>query len=253
MKKLIAASTALHKRKSADRGDTLVEVLVATVILGILGAALIGTLLTARPLSDRMNSNGAALAKLNAVAGRIMQQPYALCTDVTPAPYAWDQTTGVTVVVEDYKNFDSANKVDVWQPCSAVQSLTGIQVTSATSTAVTYSFSGSSSLATSLIAAQASTPSIISITGIATMTNATDANVDPIAVLDLASVSTTAASATSFSVSGTSVNGTLPTVLTGQLAPYGVAALAAYANVQKITLTVKSGTQTLTRVITKAL
>ncbi len=243
----------LRNRETAERGDTLVEVLVATVILGILGVALIGTLLTARPLSDRMNSNGAALAKLNSVASRIMQQPYALCTDATPTPYTWDQTTGVSVVVEDYKNFDSANKVDVWQPCSAVQSLTGIQVTSATSTAVTYSFSGSSSLATSLIAAQASTPSIISITGIATMTNATDANVDPIAVLDLASVSTTAASATSFSVSGTSVNGTLPTVLTGQLAPYGVAALAAYVNVQKISLTVKSGTQTLTRVITKAL
>ncbi len=243
----------LQKRKSADRGDTLVEVLVATVILGILGAALIGTLLTARPLSDRLNSNGAALAKLNAVAGNILQEPFALCTDATPAPYTWDKTTGVTVVVEDYKNFDSVNKVDVWQPCSAVQSLTGIQATSATSTAVTYSFSASSTLASALVAAQTTTPSIVSITGIATMTNATDANVDPIAVLDLASVSTTAATSGTFSVSGTSVNGTLPSALTGQLAPYGVAALSAYSNVQKITLTVKSGTQTLTRVITKAL
>lgn len=253
MKNLKAAITALQKRDAADRGDTLVEVLVATVILGILGVALIGTLLTARPLSDHMNSNGAALAKLNAVAGRIMQEPFALCTDATPAPYTWDQTTGVTVVVQDYKNFDSVNKVDVWQPCSAVQSLTGVQVTAASATTVSYSFNASSSLASALVAAQSTTPSIISITGISTMTNATDANPDPIAVLDLASVSTTAASSNSFSVSGTSVNGTIPASLTGQLAPYGVASLSAYVNVQKITLTVKSGTQTLTRVITKAL
>ena len=76
-----------------DRGDSLVEVIIATVIMALLGSAIVGTIAMAQPLSERFNQTGIALTKLSTAAQQIQLATFKDCT-TTNNPYPF--TDGVT-------------------------------------------------------------------------------------------------------------------------------------------------------------
>lgn len=65
---------------SGDRGDSLVEVVIATVIMSMLGLTIVGSILSSRPLSDKLNTNGLVMASLNSAASQIQIQNFAACS-----------------------------------------------------------------------------------------------------------------------------------------------------------------------------
>lgn len=77
-----------------DRGDSLVEVIIATVIMALLGSAIVGTIAMAQPLSERFNQTGVALTKLSAAAQQIQLATFKDCTAANTPSYAF--TAGAT-------------------------------------------------------------------------------------------------------------------------------------------------------------
>jgi type II secretory pathway pseudopilin PulG len=58
-------------RLDDNRGESLVEVLVSAVIMGLLGLTIVGTIALSQPLSDRVNLTGTAMANLNSASQQI--------------------------------------------------------------------------------------------------------------------------------------------------------------------------------------
>ena len=71
-----------------DRGDSLVEVVVATVILAIFGLVILGAIVSNRPIADKVALNTSILNNLAAAAQQIQIQPLAICDPSLPEPYS---------------------------------------------------------------------------------------------------------------------------------------------------------------------
>lgn len=76
-----------NKNLSDNRGESLVEVLVSAVIMGLLGLTIVGTIALSQPLSDRVNLTGTAMANLNSASQQIQLQSFQACSPANPQPY----------------------------------------------------------------------------------------------------------------------------------------------------------------------
>jgi len=72
----------------SDSGDSLVEVVVATVILGLFGLVVLASIASNRPLSDAVSLQASVLTNLNSAANQLELQPFAICSPTLPAPYS---------------------------------------------------------------------------------------------------------------------------------------------------------------------
>ena len=74
--------------KRYETGETLIEVIVAAVIMGLLGLTIVGAIVAAKPLSDKVNLTGQAMANVNTAAQQIQLQSFHPCSPNNPQPYA---------------------------------------------------------------------------------------------------------------------------------------------------------------------
>ncbi len=72
-----------------DQGDSLVEVIVATVIMALLGSLIVGSIAMSQPLSERFDQTGVALTKLSAAAQQIQLSTFRDCTPVNSPSYTF--------------------------------------------------------------------------------------------------------------------------------------------------------------------
>ncbi len=70
-----------------DRGDSLLEVVISAVIMGIIGVLLVTSIATARPFADKMSLVGQTVQNLNTLAESINLQPFKPCTPANAQPY----------------------------------------------------------------------------------------------------------------------------------------------------------------------
>lgn len=91
-------------------GSTLVEVLVATMILAVTGISITGSLLVSRKTTDSLAYKGAALRDLALISQQVAMQPFIACpASAAPSPYATPavpsgsrlESVTVTVAVAD--------------------------------------------------------------------------------------------------------------------------------------------------------
>ena len=75
-----------------DHGDSLIEVVVATVILAIFGLVILGAIVSNRPIADKIATNTAILNNLASAAQQIQIQPLSVCDPGVPEPYALSST-----------------------------------------------------------------------------------------------------------------------------------------------------------------
>ncbi len=75
-----------------DRGESLVEVIVAAVIMGLLGLTIVGAIALSQPLSDRVNLTGTAMANLNSASQQVQLQSFQPCSPSNPQPYQLSAT-----------------------------------------------------------------------------------------------------------------------------------------------------------------
>ncbi len=66
-------------KQHRDRGDSLVEVLIAIMIMGLLGLTIVSSIIMLPSLSDKMNANGDAISALHAVAESVNQGNFVPC------------------------------------------------------------------------------------------------------------------------------------------------------------------------------
>lgn len=76
-----------HNMNDTDRGDTLLEVVISTVIMGIVGVLLVSSIAEARPFADKMSLVGQTVQSLNTLAESINLQPFEPCSSTNPQPY----------------------------------------------------------------------------------------------------------------------------------------------------------------------
>lgn len=75
------------KKIQSDAGDSLVEVIIAMMIMGLFGLALVGALISAQPMALAFNKTSAATTQLTLATDQIQLQPFAACSSTTPQPY----------------------------------------------------------------------------------------------------------------------------------------------------------------------
>lgn len=80
--------------KRNDSGETLIEVVISAVIMGLLGLTIVGAIVAAKPLSDKVNLTGQAMANVNNAAQQIQLQSFRPCSPTNPQPYGLS-TTGM--------------------------------------------------------------------------------------------------------------------------------------------------------------
>lgn len=85
----IKTNSAKHFNRNLDseRGESLVEVIVSAVIMGLLGLTIVGAIALSQPLSDRVNLTGNAMANLNVASQQIQLQSFQPCSPSNPQPY----------------------------------------------------------------------------------------------------------------------------------------------------------------------
>lgn len=74
---------------SEDSGSTLLEIVLATMLLTIAGVALVGGLIASRAVQQKTAAKAAAMSKFAEVVEEVNQQPYANCygnNSVYPRP-----------------------------------------------------------------------------------------------------------------------------------------------------------------------
>jgi type II secretory pathway pseudopilin PulG len=74
-----------------DRGDSLLEVVISTVIMGIIGVLLVSSIASARPFADKMSLMGQTVQNLNSLSQSINLQTFAPCSQKNPQPYVFGQ------------------------------------------------------------------------------------------------------------------------------------------------------------------
>ena len=85
--------TTTTKKLKSDAGDSLVEVIVAMMIMGLFGLALVGALISAQPMALAFNKTAAATTQLTLAADQISLQPFAACSTSKPQPYVLTAAT----------------------------------------------------------------------------------------------------------------------------------------------------------------
>ncbi len=86
-----------------DRGDSLLEVVISTVIMAIIGVLMISSIAVARPFADKMSVVGQTVQNLNSLAESINLQPYTPCSSVNPEPYLFaDPSVGSQKVLPGF-------------------------------------------------------------------------------------------------------------------------------------------------------
>jgi hypothetical protein len=75
-------------KKYSEAGESLLEVVISAVILGLIGVLLVSSVATARPFADKMSLMGRSVAELNMVAESINAQTFARCNPNTSQPYS---------------------------------------------------------------------------------------------------------------------------------------------------------------------
>lgn len=101
--------TSYLRTPQSERGSSLLEVLIASLIMSLVGLALITVVVGAKPLAERFNAKSAALTSLTFAAKQIQLQPIAdtNCTS-NVQPYYFginSQKGGMGFVVAVNKNF----------------------------------------------------------------------------------------------------------------------------------------------------
>jgi len=83
------AECVAKMKKGSDRGDSLLEVVISTVIMGIIGVLLVSSIAVARPFADKMSLVGQTVQNLNSLAESINLQPFEPCSANNSEPYAF--------------------------------------------------------------------------------------------------------------------------------------------------------------------
>lgn len=94
-------------KMGADHGDSLLEVIISTVIMGIIGVLLVSSVAVARPFADKMSLVGQTVQNLNSLAESINLQPYTPCSQAHSEPYSFAQVTNKSI--SDQTVFGIAN------------------------------------------------------------------------------------------------------------------------------------------------
>ncbi|MEI8149755.1 MAG: putative Ig domain-containing protein [Actinomycetes bacterium] len=81
-----------NKMNNKERGDSLLEVVISTVIMGMIGVLLVSSIAVARPFADKMSLVGQTVQNLNTMAESINLQPFTFCTPTNPQPYGLSAT-----------------------------------------------------------------------------------------------------------------------------------------------------------------
>jgi type II secretory pathway pseudopilin PulG len=90
----------MKDRKVADRGETLLEVLIAVVILGLTGVAILGTLGTTIAGSTQHRRQATALTVADSAAEYVKTQGYQTACGAMPTPTAASvNTSGDTLTI----------------------------------------------------------------------------------------------------------------------------------------------------------
>ena len=71
-----------------DRGDSLLEVVISTVIMGIIGVLMVSSIAVAKPFANKMSLVGQTVQNLNSLAESINLQPFSVCDSSNPEPYS---------------------------------------------------------------------------------------------------------------------------------------------------------------------
>lgn len=79
-----------------DRGDSLLEVIISAVIMGIIGVLLVSSIATAKPFANKMSVIGQTVQNLNTLAESVNLQGFAPCTSTNPQPYTFGQSVSAT-------------------------------------------------------------------------------------------------------------------------------------------------------------
>ena len=79
------------KLKIEDRGDSLLEVVISTVIMGVIGVLIISSIAVARPFADKMSLVGQTVQNLNSLSQSINLQSFAYCSPHDVEPYSFAQ------------------------------------------------------------------------------------------------------------------------------------------------------------------
>jgi Tfp pilus assembly protein PilV len=113
-----------------EKGSSLLEVVIAMLILGLSVAVLVGGLFISRLVSDRASLRAAALQQIAAVSEELTAMPFVPCNDPnniypTPAPDTSPVLPKVSLTVE---TLDVTT--NTWLPCtgSAVDAKKGVQL-----------------------------------------------------------------------------------------------------------------------------
>ena len=71
-----------------ERGDSLLEVVISTVIMGIIGVLMVSSIAVAKPFANKMSLVGQTVQNLNSLAESINLQPFSVCDSSNPEPYS---------------------------------------------------------------------------------------------------------------------------------------------------------------------
>ncbi len=71
-----------------ERGDSLLEVVISTVIMGIIGVLMVSSIAVAKPFANKMSLVGQTVQNLNSLAESINLQPFTACDASNPEPYS---------------------------------------------------------------------------------------------------------------------------------------------------------------------
>jgi Tfp pilus assembly protein PilV len=103
-----------------DDGASLIEILIALMILAFAGTVLVGGMFMARVVSDKSTVKRQALAQLSEIVQELNAMPFIACNNTTdavyptPAPTAYPKFNNVTVDVEVLDATSNS-----WVNCSA--------------------------------------------------------------------------------------------------------------------------------------
>jgi Tfp pilus assembly protein PilV len=71
-----------------ERGDSLLEVVISTVIMGIIGVLMVSSIAVAKPFANKMSLVGQTVQTLNSMAESVNLQPFTPCDVTNPQPYS---------------------------------------------------------------------------------------------------------------------------------------------------------------------
>lgn len=91
------------KMKANERGDSLLEVVISTVIMGIIGVLMVSSIAVARPFADKMSLVGQTVQSLNSLAASINLQQFVPCSSLNSEPYLFaDPSVGSEKIVTGF-------------------------------------------------------------------------------------------------------------------------------------------------------